>query len=319
MSHSNYKNIYEGYLDNTGYRAHRRESYGGCGSDPTPYMMKEGYLGNTGKGVQTLPDCGTLGSLKRGWTPCKGNNQTAVYNFKLDPKYKKVVFGNANIYLEGVCKIPLPSNINASGVKANFGSVSIWDNNFGVNSPSNDEVIFDNTLCVPYTGKWNENVVCYIEKSDQVNGYANKSFTQATPQTKNFEYKSPVEVQNQNQCRKENKNRWVKDAWGTVCPLTDYVSTNYYQCEKKDGGGDDEHRERCCKSNKSSYGHCKFVNSPCRNYVFPRVVPYNSAADDLGGVKYGFKGMDPKDVNFADPSCSDNVQCKYGCVNGKCT
>ena len=43
MSHSNYKNIYEGYMDNTGYRAHRRESYGGCGSEPTPYMMNENY------------------------------------------------------------------------------------------------------------------------------------------------------------------------------------------------------------------------------------------------------------------------------------
>lgn len=38
MSHSDYKNIYEGYLDNTGYG--RRERYGGCG---TPYMINEGY------------------------------------------------------------------------------------------------------------------------------------------------------------------------------------------------------------------------------------------------------------------------------------
>ena len=46
MSRSDYKNIYEGYLDNTGYNNRRvaerysfRERYGGCGSEPTPYTI----------------------------------------------------------------------------------------------------------------------------------------------------------------------------------------------------------------------------------------------------------------------------------------
>jgi hypothetical protein len=41
MSRSDYKNIYEGYLDNTGYnnRYSFRERYGGCGSEPTPYTI----------------------------------------------------------------------------------------------------------------------------------------------------------------------------------------------------------------------------------------------------------------------------------------
>ena len=48
MSRSDYKNIYEGYLDNTGYKGgynnrNIRERYGGCGSEPMPYEMNEGY------------------------------------------------------------------------------------------------------------------------------------------------------------------------------------------------------------------------------------------------------------------------------------
>ena len=43
MSRSDYKNIYEGYLDNTGYKGgvRYRERYGGCGSEPMPYEMNE--------------------------------------------------------------------------------------------------------------------------------------------------------------------------------------------------------------------------------------------------------------------------------------
>ena len=311
MSHSNYKNIYEGYLDNTGYRAHRRESYGGCGSEPTPYMMNEGYK----TGEKALPDCGKVESLKRGWTSCTNNKQTAIYGFTLDPKYKAKAGGNANVNLKDVCKIPLPSNINASGVTANFGSVSLWDDNFGVNSPSTSEVIFDNSLCVPYTGKWNENVVCNTVKSNRVDGYALKSFTQQTPQQKNFEYKSPVELQNQNQCRTINTIRWVRDSSGTVCPLSDYVSTNYWKCEKKDGGGDDDHRERCCKSNLTPSGYCNFNISPCKNYVFPRIVPTDAAKNDVGGVKQNFLGVEPDGTD----TCTSDIQCRHGCVNGRCS
>jgi hypothetical protein len=44
MSRSDYKNIYEGYLDNTGYNNRRvAERYGGCGSEPMPYEMNENY------------------------------------------------------------------------------------------------------------------------------------------------------------------------------------------------------------------------------------------------------------------------------------
>jgi hypothetical protein len=47
MSRSEYKNINEGYLDNTGYNNRNvRERYGGCGIEPTPYMMNEGYTSN---------------------------------------------------------------------------------------------------------------------------------------------------------------------------------------------------------------------------------------------------------------------------------
>jgi hypothetical protein len=42
MSRSDYKNIYEGYLDNTGYNNRNiRERYGSCGSEPMPYEMNE--------------------------------------------------------------------------------------------------------------------------------------------------------------------------------------------------------------------------------------------------------------------------------------
>jgi hypothetical protein len=42
MSRSTYKNIYEGYLDNTGYNNRNiRERYGSCGSEPMPYEMNE--------------------------------------------------------------------------------------------------------------------------------------------------------------------------------------------------------------------------------------------------------------------------------------
>ena len=55
MSQSDYKNINEGYLKNTGYNGNEirytRERYGGCGSEPTPYMMNEGYLKNTGNEI----------------------------------------------------------------------------------------------------------------------------------------------------------------------------------------------------------------------------------------------------------------------------
>jgi len=55
MSRSDYKNIYEGYLDNTGYnnRYSFRERYGGCGSEPTPYTINEGYLKS--KPITTQP------------------------------------------------------------------------------------------------------------------------------------------------------------------------------------------------------------------------------------------------------------------------
>jgi hypothetical protein len=42
MSRSTYKNIYEGYLNNTGYNNRNiRERYGSCGSEPMPYVMNE--------------------------------------------------------------------------------------------------------------------------------------------------------------------------------------------------------------------------------------------------------------------------------------
>jgi len=41
MSRSDYKNIYEGYLDNTGYNNRRvAERYGGCGSEPTTILSE---------------------------------------------------------------------------------------------------------------------------------------------------------------------------------------------------------------------------------------------------------------------------------------
>jgi hypothetical protein len=110
MSRSDYKNIYEGYLDNTGYNNRNiRERYGGCGSEPTPppQQITENY-GAYDKTINAtylnLPDCGTLGAVKENWTTCANGNQIIKYNFIPGKKSdgKKYNFSE-----EGkLCKIP---------------------------------------------------------------------------------------------------------------------------------------------------------------------------------------------------------------------
>jgi hypothetical protein len=353
MSRSDYKNIYEGYLDNTGYNNRRvAERYGSCGSEPMPYEMNEkpvmeNYTGYNNRNIReryggcgsepmpyvmneipvmenynALPDCGTLGTVVTGWTACKDTlipnhtakvkNQTTVYNFNLEDKYKN----NSVDELKTLCKIPLPADIKKGlegKVTANFGNISVYNENFGDNTPSKNLVVFDNS-CTPNRNGWTETRQCNIVKSNPVEGYANKSFV-SKDTTDKIEYKSTVEI-NDTKCRKRRTDKWVKDAFNTICSLPDYVSTNYYLCEKKDGGNDTDHRERCCRSNVTSRGHCNFWSSPCKNFQWGRSYAANAAVNDLGGVQYGFQGMNLLPIGS---NCTNHEQCPYSCINGKCS
>ena len=385
MSRSDYKNIYEGYLDNTGYKGgvHYRERYRGCGSEPTPYMMNENQITEE---YSSLPDCGKLGSVITPWTTCESReneyiagssiNQTATYSFSFNKKpysytegkdkdgqtikkaettktraeceefcntvngcngivtYTKdkntkgecwAVKSVDNPYTRNgsavakttsytrddvknkVCKLPLP--LNNSNITADF-----------VNGRDNTKVEFDNacTLKNPWPGT--EKSEC-DPKSDYAVGLKTTTYNPTKDERGKVTFKNPRTVEDTT-CRIPNKTKWVKDYFGTICPLTDYTHTNYYQCLKEHGGNDDaeidgKSRERCCKSNITSSGYCNFGWSPCKpGQPWHRAIGYNRAADDLGGVKYGYKGMDPKDTG---ESCTSDHECKYGCKGtGKC-
>jgi hypothetical protein len=220
------------------------------------------------------------------------------------------------------CKIPLPSGISL-GYENNISSYFGWgdDNNM------NERVMFENRCsgapestetCAQKCNGSNE--PC----SDNAVGKKIISY-KPIPNNNKVTYKNTVTVED-TKCRVENKTNWVKDSWGTICPLNDYVHTNYYQCLKKDGGvddvdpgGDGKSRERCCRanlSNSSDKKYCGFISSPCKSYPWGRSIAYNSAKDDLGGVDKQYKGMVPKNTG---ESCTSDHECKFGCrATGKC-
>jgi hypothetical protein len=227
MSRSDYKNIYEGYLDNTGYNNRRvAERYGGCGSEPMPYEMNEKQVMENYN--STLPDCGKLEGLKTAWTECKdaklfstnmiAKHQKAVYKFKLDNKFKYTGNPNNNLIDKKICKIPLPPDTSGYNIAGSFGEISAYDDNYGVNTPSDNVVVFDN-LC----GN-------------------NKVLRTPAPTTPAPTKPAPT---------------WFVDDWRRTCLTKDVIRSNYWNCDNKN-------RERCCPGSKSWYtNNCDFHINPC--------------------------------------------------------
>ena len=86
MSRSDYKNIYEGYLDNTGYNNRRvAERYGSCGSEPMPYEMNEGYAPSPYKDKfgNVVPSCGTI-DTSNPYISCNDGSLSYTYKYNMN-------------------------------------------------------------------------------------------------------------------------------------------------------------------------------------------------------------------------------------------
>jgi len=111
MSRSDYKNIYEGYLDNTGYNNNRRvaERYGGCGSEPTTILSEP-----------------SVASLYEGY------NQTAIDTFMKETLQSIVddTYKNIKAYVEGFRNNATEYYIY--GLAEKFAGLKTSDRNSGV-------------------------------------------------------------------------------------------------------------------------------------------------------------------------------------------
>jgi hypothetical protein len=133
MSRSDYKNIYEGYLDNTGYNNRRvAERYGSCGSEPMPYEMNEGYAPYKDIYGIEVPSCGTIDT---------SNPQISCNDGKLSYTYKYNMNVGKWIPNLGIWTAEPASKGNAFG-----GSNCIDDTNFYPNNDSSFEKSYPYSL-----------------------------------------------------------------------------------------------------------------------------------------------------------------------------
>jgi hypothetical protein len=111
MSRSDYKNIYEGYLDNTGYNNRRvAERYGGCGSEPTTILSEP-----------------SVASLYEGY------EDTAGFDKSIKDKLQTIVndtYKNIKAYVEGFRNNATEYYIY--GLREKFAGLKTSDRNSGV-------------------------------------------------------------------------------------------------------------------------------------------------------------------------------------------
>jgi len=136
MSRSDYKNIYEGYLDNTGYNNRNiRERYGSCGSEPMPYVMNEipvmeNYTGYNNRNIrERYGSCGsepTPYMMNEGYGGCGTSPVMEKYNVnvfnmphvKITSNNKTYVIGNYRSMFSG--SYDYVGYVSAEGVTEKF-------------------------------------------------------------------------------------------------------------------------------------------------------------------------------------------------------